>query len=46
MTDNLLSSMERINAVAEVLYDLLEDNPRAQTLMQIIIEASQVDKFS
>ena len=41
MTDNLLNSMERINVVAEVLYDLLSDNPRAQVLTEIIIEASQ-----
>ena len=42
MTDTLLNSMERINVVAELLYDLLTDNPRAQVLTEIIIEASQV----
>ena len=41
MTDILLNSMERINVVAELLYDLLADNPRAQVLTEIIIEASQ-----
>ena len=41
MTDTLLSSMERINVVAELLYDILEGNPRAQVLTEIIIEASQ-----
>ena len=41
MTDTLLNSMERINVVAEILYDLLVENPRAQTLVEIIIEASQ-----
>lgn len=43
MTDTLLNSMERINVVAEVLYDLLSDNPRAQVLTEIIIEASNTD---
>lgn len=41
MTDTLLNSMERIHLVAELLYDLLADNPRAQVLAEIIIEASQ-----
>ena len=41
MTDTLLNNMERINTVAEILYDLLTDNPRAQVLTEIIIEASQ-----
>jgi len=40
MIDTLLNNMERINVVAEILYDLLYDNPRAQTLVEIIIEAS------
>lgn len=43
MTDTLLTNMERINVVAELLYDLLEDNPRAQVLTEIIIEASQCE---
>jgi hypothetical protein len=43
MTDNLLDSMERINVVAEILYDILQDNPRAQVLAQIIVEASQTE---
>lgn len=41
MTDTLLNNMERINVVAEILLDLLVDNPRAQVLAEIIIEASQ-----
>ena len=44
MTDTLLNNMERINTVAEILYDLLADNPRAQVLTEIIIEASQAKK--
>ena len=44
MTDTLLNSMERINTVAEILYDLLNDNPRAQVLTEIIIEASEVEQ--
>ena len=43
MTDTLLlTNMERINVIAELLYDLLSDNPRAQVLTEIILEASQV----
>lgn len=41
MTDTLLNNLERINVVAEILLDLLADNPRAQVLTEIIIEASQ-----
>lgn len=41
MIDTLLNNMERINTVAEILLDLLADNPRAQVLTEIIIEASQ-----
>ena len=41
MNDTLLNNMERINVVAEILLDLLADNPRAQVLAEIIIEASQ-----
>lgn len=44
MTDILLANMERINTVAEILYDLLADNPRAQVLTEIIIEASQIQQ--
>ena len=44
MTDTLHNNMERINTVAEILYDLLVDNPRAQVLTEIIIEASQAKK--
>ena len=44
MTDNLLNSMERINVIAELLYDILGDNPRAQVLAEIIVEASQTNQ--
>jgi hypothetical protein len=44
MTDNLLANMERINVIAEILFDLLVDNPRAQVLTEIIIESSQVEQ--
>jgi hypothetical protein len=42
MTDTLLNNMERINALAEILYDLIDDNPRAQVLASIIAEISQI----
>lgn len=42
MTDSLLSNMERINVIAELLYDNLRGNPRAQVLVEIILEASQM----
>lgn len=41
MTDTLLNNLERINVIAEILLDLISDNPRAQVLAEIIIEASQ-----
>ena len=44
MNETLLNSMERINTVAEILLDLLSDNPRAQVLTEIIIEASQIQQ--
>ena len=44
MTDTLLNNLERINVVAELLLDLISDNPRAQVLTEIIIEASQTDQ--
>lgn len=44
MNETLLNSMERINTVAEILLDLLSDNPRAQVLTEIIIEASQANQ--
>jgi hypothetical protein len=44
MTDTLLKNMERINVVAEILFDLLRDNPQAQVLTEIIIEASQTEQ--
>ena len=42
MTDILLANMERINVIAELLYNDLHGNPRAQVLVEIIMEASQV----
>ncbi len=42
MNEILLNNLERINVVAEILLDLINDNPRAQVLLEIIIEASQV----
>ena len=42
MTDILLANMERINVIAELLYEDLRGNPRAQVLAEIILEASQV----
>lgn len=44
MTDTLLNNLERINVVAELLLDLISDNPRAQVLTEIIIEASQIQQ--
>lgn len=41
MTDILLANMERINVIAELLYTDLCGNPRAQVLVEIILEASQ-----
>lgn len=45
MNDTLLNNMERINVVAEILLDLLVDNPRAQVLTEIIVEASQAEQY-
>ena len=42
MNEILLNNLERINVVAEILLDLINDNPHAQVLLEIIIEASQV----
>ena len=43
MIDTLLNNMERIHTVAEILLDLLTDDPRAQVLTEVIIEASTTD---
>lgn len=32
--------MERINTLAEILYDMLCGNPQAQVLIEIILETS------
>ena len=42
MTDILLANMERINVLAELLYEDLRGNPRAQVLVEIILEASRI----
>lgn len=39
--DALTIRLERINALAEVLYDLLRDNHNAQILAEIIVETSE-----
>lgn len=39
--DTLTIKLERINALAAVLYDHLQDNHRAQILAEIIIETSE-----
>ena len=44
MTDILLANMERINVIAELLYEDLRGNPRAQVLVEIIMEASEGKK--
>ena len=44
MADTLLTNMERINVIAEFLYQDLCGNPRAQVLVEIILEASQVEQ--
>lgn len=33
--------MERINKLAEILYDMLCGNPQAQVLVEIILETSR-----
>jgi len=38
--DTLTLQLERVNALAEVLYGLLHDNHQAQILAEIIIETS------
>lgn len=40
--DTLTSRLERINALGEVLYDLLRDNHKAQILAEIIVETSEL----
>ena len=44
MNDTLLNNLERINVVAELLLDIISDDPRAQVLTEIIIEASQTNQ--
>lgn len=38
--DTLTAQLERINALAVVLYDLLRDHHHAQILAEIIVETS------
>ena len=45
MIDILLANMERINVIAELLYEDLRGNPRAQVLVEIIIEASEAEQY-
>ena len=42
--DELASKLERINVLADLLLELLIGNPRAQTLAEIIVEASVLPK--
>ena len=41
--ETMLHRMERINVIAEALYDLLEGNPKAQALVEVILEASAAE---
>lgn len=38
--ETMLRKMERINVTAELLYDELRGNPRAQVLVEIILDAA------
>ena len=38
--DDITSKLERINVLADLLMDLLMDNPRAQVLAELIMETS------
>ena len=42
--DELASKLERINVLSDLLLELLIGNPRAQTLAEIIVEASELHK--
>ena len=42
--DTLTMQLERINALATVLYDLLRDNHHAQIITEIIMETSAPPK--
>ena len=42
MNADILNNMERINAVAEVLYDKLDNDPKSQALVSIILDYSNV----
>lgn len=41
--NTLLNNMERINAVADALLPMLEGDPKAQALVSIILDYSNVD---
>lgn len=38
--DTLLTKLERINHIADILFDLLASEPQIQTLVKIIVETS------
>lgn len=40
MNNSTETRMERINTLAEILYDMLCGNPQAQVLIEIILETS------
>ena len=41
--DTLLNKMECIHAVADVLLPMLEDNPKAQALVSVIMDYSNIN---
>lgn len=40
ITDQLTLKLERIHALADILYDMLIDRPQAQVLVEIITETA------
>ena len=42
-TDSLLNKMEHINAIADALFDILVDSPKAQALVEVIRYLSSVE---
>ena len=43
-TDVLAIKLERVNALADILYSLLVDYPQAQILAEIIMETSSLSE--
>lgn len=41
-TDTLVSKLERIHVLADILLELLIGNPQAQVLTELIMETSQL----